>query len=269
MIGKLQMKTLVSASIGAALIALACPAEAGLVTFFSGDGGDVLALSVAAGAGAVTPITPHPAWGDVSVAAGLAAGTARWLSYADTGIGGQRAPSTTDRSDPGAATATFTRRLEIADGGELRLFVLADDTARVELNGPGSADRLLFAAYPGQVDPCAPGGTGAGLGCVAADMGEISLSGLSRGIYLLTVHGFQTNGDVFGAQYAGSYTAVNEPWALSLIGLGLVAAGLIVRHRGEREAEPDRAEKRLPRPVSTAQPGLCEPPAPCWGADRT
>src|SRR5690606_7704294 len=67
------------------------------ITESSGDGNDVIVTSV--NPGAVTTITPPEVWGDVSDDAGLAPGTAKWISFANTGAGGSVAPNTPDRTD--------------------------------------------------------------------------------------------------------------------------------------------------------------------------
>jgi hypothetical protein len=169
----------------------------------------------------------------VSDDAGLAAGTAKWISYADTGLGGSVAPNTANRFSTAAATVKFTRTFTIGANGSFDLFILSDDTARVEFSGPGIADPLLQAVFPGQVDPCAPGGTGAAIGCVEQDMGKYNLTNLAGGDYTLTVYAYQTNNDVFGSQYAGHYTGVPEPLTLALVGPGLIGMGLIVRRRSQ------------------------------------
>jgi hypothetical protein len=201
-----------------AALALAAPLSAAPITFHSGDGGDIL-LS----AGALTPITPHAAWGDVSPFAGLPADTARWISYANTGIGGIIAPNAATRTRPDA-TAVFSRQFVLGGTGQFDLWILTDDTAAVDLIGPGGTT-VLFDPFQGQIDPCAPGGTGIPIGCVDADMGHASMT-LGPGAYDLRVYAFQTNRDVFGAQYAGS---VPEPASLMLLGTGLV--GLLARRR--------------------------------------
>jgi hypothetical protein len=230
---------------GAVLVtaALSCTQlEAAPITFYSGDGGDLVN-----GLAAVT-ITAHPAWGDVSPYMGLAPWTARWISFADTGVDGSIAPDAPNRN-LGNQTAVFSRTFDVMNGGFFSLWVLADDTATVTLTGSNGYYSTLLSAYMGQVDPCAPGGTGAGLGCVLADMGHVTVANLAAGTYTMAINAFQTNGLTFGAQYVGQYspapppvpelTPVPEPASLLLMtaGMGAVAVHRRLRkRRGTRVA---------------------------------
>ena len=113
---------------------------------------------------------------------------------------------------------------------------MSDDTATVVLSGPGGYSNQFFTAFAGQIDPCAPGGTGIPIGCMEADLGFFSTSGLSAGLYTLNVYAFQTNEVTFGAQYAGSYSEAPEPGSLVLLGSGLMALGRRVRRGRKAQA---------------------------------
>ena len=222
----------------------AATANAAPISFWSGDGNDVIDH------GTVTAITPHPAWGDVN---GLAGTTqAKWISYMNSGwntttnapqepIAGPNVPQ--GQRIPANATLTITRTFDISGLGLFDFFVLADDTATVQFGKQGQAPTTYYDAVQGQVDPCASGFPGSPgflgpISCVNGAEGHVSLNSLSAGLYTLTIYLYQTNNMVFGTQFAGSYTqadpppSVPEPTSMVLLGTGLIGfAGRAIRRR--------------------------------------
>ncbi len=210
-----------------AVLAAAAPVAADTMTFHSGDGMDTIVSSVS-GSTTVTQIVPYGVYADPSVPAGLAPGTAEWISYAATGFGQSVAPNIVGTRTIGNETMHLRRTFNIAAGGSFNWFAFADDTMAMTFSGP-SGSYSPFAAFPGQIDPCAPGGT-APIGCVVGSMGSYSLTNLLPGVHTLDMYVFQTNLGGFGATYAGNYT-VPEPMTLGLFGLGMVGVATRLRRR--------------------------------------
>ena len=62
-------------------------------------------------------------------------------------------------------------------------------------------------------------------------MGTATLTNLAPGLYTLQIYAFQTNYDVFGAQYTGRIQSVPEPASLTLMGIGVAALAAKRRRR--------------------------------------
>ena len=151
-------------------------ASAATISFYTGDTFDTLVDSVAPGA--ITNITPHSVWGDVSDDAGLPTlGTAQWISYTNTGLGSNglvetvapnaENPDSDNVLDISEATAVFARSFTIGGPGDFNFWILADDTATVVLSGPEGDTLFLAPPRNSQVHPC----MGSVIGCLEKDMG--------------------------------------------------------------------------------------------------
>ena len=145
--------------------------------------------------------------------------SAQWISFENTGWGGMVVPNT-DLSTP---TAVFYQNISMADGTGITgsIHVWADDTATVKLDGV-----VLFAASPLLAAICTPGP----IGCTQADGESISFSapGLN---HTLEFDIYQRGLGTFGLMYDGvaqsTGSAVPEPAAVSIVGAGLAALGLL------------------------------------------
>ena len=154
-------------------------------------------------------ITPEPSWAvDPS---------ARWVSFANTGVGGMVLPNT-DLSTP---SATFYQDFSLTGGtgiaGSIRVW--ADDTAVVRLDGV-----VLFSANPTLSATCAAGP----IGCTQANNGTIFFSapGLT---HRLEFEVFQRGLLTFGLMYSGQVDAIviPEPATVGITGIGFVACSLL------------------------------------------
>src|SRR6185436_17816841 len=153
-------------------------------------------------------ITPEPIWA-VDPAA-------RWVSFANTGIGGIVLPNT----DLATPTATFYQDFAVTGGSGVSgsIQVWADDTALVRLDGV-----VLFAANPTLETRCAAGP----IGCRQANGGAIFFSapGLT---HRLEFEVYQRGLHTFGLMYSGQVDAIfiPEPATLAITGIGFAAFSL-------------------------------------------
>ena len=194
------------------------------IPMISGDGTETCVSGAPLGGASVdcsiTLIDDHNLWkqnGDADL------NGATWISYANTGVGGNTlAPLINDTS-----IFTVIETFEANIGDMLYLDVWADDTAEVFLDGVS-----LFSPNFSQ-NICANGT----IGCQPDENGTISHTFTSSGTFSLSFDVYQvgtgTNPNVnpFGLLYSGALTSasVPEPSVLVLLSLGLLGIGLARR----------------------------------------
>ncbi|MGD8934679.1 MAG: PEP-CTERM sorting domain-containing protein [Gammaproteobacteria bacterium] len=190
------------------------------IPVISGDGTETCVNGTPLGGGgcSITLIDDHNLWkqnGDADLDGAV------WISYANTGVGG-------DTLAPLAGTTvifTVIETFEANVGDMLDLNVWADDTAGVFIDSIS-----LFSPNFSQ-NICADGT----IGCEPDEFANISYTFNTSGTHSLSFDVYQvgtgTNPDVnpFGLLYSGTLTAVPEPSVLALLGLGLFGLGLARR----------------------------------------
>ena len=204
------------------VLAFGVYSQAGAIPVISGDGTETCVSGDPLGGAsvecAITLIDDHNLWkqnGDADLDGAM------WISYANTGVGG-------DTLAPLAGTTTIFTVIETFEanvGDMLNLNVWADDTAGVFIDGIS-----LFSPNFTQ-NICANGS----IGCEPDEFGNFSYTFNTSGTHSLSFEVYQvgtgTNPDVnpFGLLYSGTLTSVPEPSVLALLGLGLLGIGLIRR----------------------------------------
>lgn len=196
--------------------------SASTIAFQSGDGVgesvDVPHLAIAGGPTVVLSSVPA-VWGNLPVG--------DWVSYAQTGLNGIVAPDTNNVNSP---TATFYEQFVLPYGNNTGSAIFgADDTMAVYIiNSLHPGGYMLKAANWTQDATCAAGP----IACEQAEFQTISLTGhLAQGNNKLVLWTYQRAGYSFGAVWEGSVESVPEPATFALMGLGLLAVGLVHRRR--------------------------------------
>ena len=176
-------------------------------------------------------ITPHAAWQTNDPSPPGYGGV--WVSYADTGIGGDTLAPTS--SDP---IFTIVESFTIGSSGLLDFWIWADDTADLYFNLAGESLDLVFGANFSQAT-CANGQ----IGCQPDEYFNLAAS-LTAGTYDITMSVYQvgtgttTGSNPFGVLYSGRVTAVPEPGTVALMGVGLMMLGVTALRR--RRVAPTR-----------------------------
>lgn len=215
--------------LSAAVLAGMFVANAASATMIVTGDGDEACLRYGGVVCTPTLITPHSAWQQ-----NLPDGTdARWISYANTGIGGDTlAPQAGSGLNPNGQLVimTITETFTANAGSSLFTKAWADDTVRVLLDGieiitPSFTQGTCAAVAPG----CEPG-----------EAGSATVDILTSGIHTLSFEVYQVgnggdpNSNPFGLLYWGQVTqaaAVPAPATLALFGAGLMGLGMARRKR--------------------------------------
>jgi len=176
-------------AIAAALTAFAAPAAA--LPIVSGDGNETC------NGAACVIVQPHPAW--------QTPGVGQWISYADTGVGGIVAPSST-----AAPLFTVVETFSTAYRSMLDLTVWADDTAQVWLNGV-ALNTPNFSQGTCAIGP---------LGCEPSE-GEAFSVEVAAGQHTLAVDVYQVGAVTAGTMYEGGVNAIPLPASALLLFGGL------------------------------------------------
>lgn len=220
-IGRIDMSYINKILITLALI-IGMNGQALAIPIISGNGTETCVSGAPLGGASVactiSLIDDHNAWKQ-NVDADL--NGAMWISYANTGVGGDTLAPLAGTTSIFTVTETFDANI----GDMLNLDVWADDTAEVFLDSIS-----LFS--PNFTQNICANGT---IGCQPNEFGSISHTFTSSGIFSLSFDVYQvgtgTNPDSnpFGLLYRGTLASIPEPSVLALVGLGLLGLGLARR----------------------------------------
>ncbi len=212
------------------LFALSISVQAATVTFVSGGDptGNQQWNSVNGQGTPNVVLTPNPNWFN-------SLGTARWVSYANTGDTGVSPPDSGTFGNLGAnPTASFFITFVLPNPTNLgSITVYADDTAAVYLADPGSPPQQLHGPNTGPEDAhCVTGP----IGCGPGEGAVVNLDGLSAGSHTIRIDAWQLGGGPFGVLYSGSIesTGTPEPATAGLLGAGLVGLAIWSRRKRTR-----------------------------------
>jgi hypothetical protein len=199
----------------ATVLSLSLPAGASTITLVSSA-----ATTTNSSANPTLNIDPNPLWAPALTGSS-------WISNAITGN-----PNDTGFVvEPNGTTVTFSESFNLnAPVIGASLSILADDTTSVVLNGT----TVFTAANPPTFPLCSP----QPIGCLTTTEATLSFAQLDPyfklGNNTLSFGVVQRNGVSFGLDYAGTVTTMPEPGSLALIGTGLVAFALFLRHQRAR-----------------------------------
>jgi hypothetical protein len=234
------MRGLLGATAGL-ILSLAVVSPGWAITFASNEGDTCTSGDVNCSTQGAVAIDAHPLWQSANP---FDTG-AEWISYADTGYGGDHlAPPNTNppawygptSGVPTPVIMTISETLSTPFGGALTSLVAwADDTVQIWLDGqviaiPNFTQSICANGSPG----CQPDEAYSLAAPIALLPGDHTLA---FDVYQVGF-GITTEANPFGLMYAGSYTAsdvppVPEPATLLLLGTGLagVATGAWRRRR--------------------------------------
>lgn len=159
-------------------------------------------------------ITSNPAW-----AAPISG--SNWVSFANTGN-----PSTPGFTVlPNGTNVTFSQTFDLSGTiTSATLFVLADDTTSVVVNGTTVFAGALGGSYP----TC----SSVAIGCLVTTEGTFNIAPyLVDGMNTISFDVYQEAGSSYGLDYAATITTAPEPGVLMLLSSGLVGLGFLKPRR--------------------------------------